>query len=125
MKVTPVHSEPLGREGVEALVRTHQGAVRGYLGFLGCPPDRVDDLVQDSFLSLLSSRFEHRSEPKTGAYLKKVARHLFLKLVERERRQLPLVDLQGVEQAWGEFERDDGGRGYLAALKECLATMAA
>jgi RNA polymerase sigma-70 factor (ECF subfamily) len=121
VKVTSIQNT---RE-VEALIRTHQGAIRGYLVFLGCPSDLVDDLVQDAFLSVLSSRFEHRSDPKTGAYLRKVARHLFLKLMERERRQLPLAELplaelNRAEQAWSEFEREDGGRGYLAALKECL-----
>lgn len=113
----------MGREAVEALIRAHQGAVRGYLAFLGCPADRLDDLVQDAFLSVLTSSFEERSESQTGAYLRKVARHLFLKLMERERRQLPLVELQSAEQAWGDFERDDGGRGYIAALKECLGAV--
>ena len=102
MKVTSIQNT---RE-VEALIRTHQGAIRGYLVFLGCPSDLVDDLVQDAFLSVLSSRFEHRSDPKTGAYLRKVARHLFLKLMERERRHLPLAELPLAElnraryQAW-------------------------
>lgn len=105
---------------VEALVRRHQGAVRGYLLFLGCPSDRVDDLVQDVFLSVLSSRFEHRADPATAAFLRKVARHLFLKVMQRERRQLALADLAGAELAWSEFERDDGGEGYLAALRQCL-----
>jgi RNA polymerase sigma-70 factor (ECF subfamily) len=121
VKVTSIHDA--GQ--VEALIRAHQGAIRGYLVFLGCPADLVDDLVQDAFLSVLSSRFEHRTDPKTGAYLRKVARHLFLKQMERERRQLPLAELplaelKRAEQAWCEFERDDGGRGYLAALKKCL-----
>ena len=39
MKVTSIHNAT----EVEALVRTHQGAIRGYLVFLGCPSDLVDD----------------------------------------------------------------------------------
>jgi len=123
VKVTSIQSTPIGKEAVEAVIRTHQGAVRGYLGFLGCPADRLDDLVQDAFLSVLTSRFEQHSERKTGAYLRKVARHLLLKLLERERRQQPLVELRAAELAWGEFERDDGGQGYLAALRECLGSV--
>ena len=30
---------------LEALVRHHQGALRGYLTFLGCPRDWRDDLA--------------------------------------------------------------------------------
>lgn len=105
---------------VEALVRRHQGSVRGFLVFLGCPPDRLDDLVQDVFLSVLSSGFEYRGDAATAAYLRKVARHLFLKAMQRDRRQVLLADPGGIEVAWVEFERDDGGRGYLAALRECL-----
>lgn len=119
MKVKSVRSAA----EVEALVRDHQGSIRGYLVFLGCRSDRVDDLVQDTFLSVLSSSFEHRSAASTSAYLRKVARHLHLKSREREQRQLTLAEWGGVELAWIEFEADDGGQGYLNALRECLRSV--
>ena len=105
---------------VEALVRKHQGSVRGFLIFLGCPADRLDDLVQDVFLSVLSARFEHRGDASTAAFLRKVARNLFFKMMRRENRGLVLADAVGAEHAWVEFERDDGGKSYVAALRECL-----
>ncbi len=106
---------------IEALVQRHQGSVRGFLVFLGCPRERLDDLVQDVFVSVLSSDFVHRSDPATAAFLRKVTRHLFLKAVQRERRVVALPDLAQAESAWVAFERDDGGRGYLEALRACLA----
>jgi RNA polymerase sigma-70 factor (ECF subfamily) len=110
-------------EPVEELVRRHQGAVRGYLIVLGCPGRLLDDLIQDTFLSMLSSGFEDRGQASTAAFLRKVARHLFLKTMQRERRQLDHADLLGSEQAWSGFERDDGGERYLVALRECLARL--
>jgi len=108
---------------VEALVRRHQASVRGFLVFLGCPPDRLDDLVQDVFLSVLSAPFENRGDASTAAFLRTVARNLFFKAMRRERRQVALAeaaDAARAELAWVEFQRDDGGRGYMGALRECL-----
>ncbi len=107
-------------ELVERLVRQHQASVRGYLAFLGCPARLLDDLVQDVFLSVLSSGFEERNARSTSAYLRRAARHLLLKTLQRERLGPPHVDLTGAEEAWGEFEREDGGAEYLDALRECL-----
>ena len=112
-------STPDGRT-VEDLVRHHQVSVRSYLVFLGCPHSLLDDLVQDVFLSLLSARFEDRGPRSTLAFLRRVAHHLLLKTMRRERRNVPLWDPQAAEAAWVDFEGDDGGQGYLAALAKCL-----
>ena len=47
---------------VEELVGRHQATVRGFLLYLGCPASQLDDLIQDVFLSLLSSDFEDRDD---------------------------------------------------------------
>ena len=44
-----------------------------------------------------------------------------LKAMQRERRMLAIPDLALAESAWVGYERDDGGRGYLEALRACLA----
>ena len=87
---------------------------------MGCPRDRVDDLLQDVFLSFLSARFEDRGEASTRAFLRRIARNLFLKMMQRERRQIVQLDPVLAESAWAEFERDDGGAEHLAALRKCL-----
>lgn len=112
-------STPDGRT-VEDLVRRHQASVRSFLVFLGCPHSLLDDLVQDVFLSLLCARFEDRGPRATAAFLRRVAHHLFLRTIRRESRNVPLRDPQAAEAAWVEFEGDDGGQSYLAALRECL-----
>ena len=104
-------------------MRRHQDSVRGFLVVLGCPARLLDDLVQDTFLSLFASKFEDRGETSTAAFLRTVARHLFLKALQREHRQPALADAALVEGAWIEFERDDGGQTYLAALRECLRSI--
>jgi len=108
---------------VEALVHRHQGALRSFLRYLGCPPPLLDDLVQETFLSVLSSPFEDRGERSTAAFLRTVARNHFLKAMRRERRQPLVADFAGAEAAWLEFQGDDGGNTYLAALRRCLAIL--
>jgi len=108
------------RQALEELVREHQGALRGYLSFLGGSRSQVDDLVQDVFLSVLAGGFEDRGRASTAAYLRVVARHLYLKALRRERRALPVEDLDAAERAWTAYERDDGGEGYREALRACL-----
>ncbi len=106
----------------ESIVRRFERPLRGYLIVLGCPVATVDDLVQDTFLSFLSADFEHRSETATSAYLRRIARNLFLKSLGHERRQRVLVEIAASERAWIAFEenQDDGGDSYLQALRECL-----
>ena len=102
----------------------HQASVRGYLVFLGCPSGWLDDLTQDVFLSVLSSRFEERHPHATAAFLRRVARNLFLKALRREGRSTTLSDdFAELESAWSEFEGEDAGQSYLAALRECLQTV--
>jgi RNA polymerase sigma-70 factor, ECF subfamily len=105
---------------IEQLVRKHQSHLRGFLTYLGCPRPMLDDLIQETFLSVLSSRFEERGEHSTAAFLRTVARNLFLKAMRRERRQPRSMDLAGVEKAWVEFQGEDRGNSYLTALRDCL-----
>ena len=94
--------------------------MRGYLSYLGCPRHMLDDLTQDVFLAVIAGPFEERSREATAGYLRRVAHHLLLKALSRERQRLPEVDPVAAADAWIDFEGDDGGAGYLAALRECL-----
>ncbi|MEM9381791.1 MAG: sigma-70 family RNA polymerase sigma factor [Planctomycetota bacterium] len=111
----------LDGDAVEALVVAHQGAVRGFLGYLGCPRSHVDDLVQETFLTFLSARFEERDARATARYLRSIARHLFLKSLRRLDRDPPAIDLDAAESVWAEFQDDGGGAPYLDALRRCLS----
>ena len=104
---------------VEALVHAHQGALRGYLAYLGCPRGLLDDLVQETFLSFLTAQFEDRGESATSSYLRAIARHLFLKGLRRKRIEPLAMDLAAAEEVWAEHESEDGGEAYLEALELC------
>jgi RNA polymerase sigma-70 factor (ECF subfamily) len=110
-------------ERLEALVRHHQDSLRGYLAFLGCPLDWRDDLVQDTFLTLIRARFELRADAATAGYLRKVARHLFLKRRERTGHGLSLDEYEPADEAWTAFAAEDGGDGTAEALRDCLAQL--
>ena len=105
---------------VEALVRAHQRPLGSFLRYLGTPHGSVDDLVQETFLTSLSSRFEERHDAATARYLRAIARHLFLKSLRRSDREPPEVDLEGAERVWVRFEEDGNKSPYLDALKTCL-----
>jgi RNA polymerase sigma-70 factor (ECF subfamily) len=111
---------PLDGDAVERLVLAHQGALRGFLRYLGCPASLVDDLVQETFLTFLSARFEHRDDRATARYLRTIGRHLFLKSLRRLDRDPPALDLDEAEAVWAEFQDDGGGAPYLDALRSCL-----
>ena len=55
----------------------------------------------------------------TRGYLRGVARNRFLQAHRHERRRTR-VDLDGIDDAWSRFERDDEGASYLSALEQCL-----
>ena len=108
------------RQAAQELVHAHQSSIRGFLIFLGCPSTLVDDVVQDVFLSVLSSSFQYRSRHEAAAYLRKAARHLLLKTLRREERHPVLLDFAVADPAWEEYEGDDAGESYVRALRECL-----
>jgi len=110
----------LSEQALEDFVREHQAAVRAFLAYLGAPASLLDDLVQDVFLSVLAARFEDRGPASTAAWLRVVARHLFLKAMEKERRRLPMKDLVAAEEVWVEYARADEGESWRAALRACL-----
>ena len=117
--------DPLAAARVEQLVRAHQDSVRGFLLFLGCHRSKVDDLVQDAFLSVLSAGFEDRGDERAGAFLRKVARNLFLKSLRDESRRPQVLAAEEAELTWTRFEAEDDGSGYLTALQRCMEGLGA
>lgn len=103
----------------ERLVVAHQTMVWRYLRFLGCPPADADDLVQDTFVAVLGKALEKLADDEARRYLRKVAKHAWLKRIEREGRA-PRVELDVAELAWDWYEREDSGASLRAALDRCL-----
>jgi len=102
-----------------SVIRTHQTTVWRYLRLLGCEAALADDLTQETFLSLVERPPGALPEEKTGGYLRRVAKHLFIdEMRRRKRRATSLLD--EADLAWNEVSGDDEGESWRRALRQCL-----
>jgi RNA polymerase sigma-70 factor (ECF subfamily) len=117
----------LNREQLAALVRTHQAGIYRYVRYLGAPPAIAEDLCQEAFLVAVkgASRNALGDVRSAGAWLRGVARNLFLARCRRQRANPVVLDSRAVDRAedlWQtEFLRGGDGADYLEALRQCLA----
>ncbi|MCB9935586.1 MAG: sigma-70 family RNA polymerase sigma factor [Planctomycetes bacterium] len=102
------------------LMREHQAGVWRFLRALGAEPNLADDITQETFLAVYRKPFEQRSRGQTIAYLRIVAKNLFLKARRRDGRELAVAELEQVEAEWNELVGEEDGAALAAALKECL-----
>ncbi|MGL4419363.1 MAG: RNA polymerase sigma factor [Gemmataceae bacterium] len=111
---------------LETLVRIHQAELFRYLRYLGAHPvSTAEDLVQETFLAALRG-----GEPATegevaqGAWLRGIARNLFLNHCRKEKSRRTTITAEAAEIAdtvWSrEFLREGDGFDYLSALRNCL-----
>lgn len=109
-------------DDVVALVRTHQAEVWRYLRYLGASNELADDLTQETFLQLLRAPFERQSERATAAWLRTVARNLWVRSFRRP--PFDLAELDAIEAAWTGFASDDAGEHALQHLRHCVDQLA-
>jgi len=114
-----VHASPF-----ERLVREHQTMVWRYLRFLGCGPELAMDLTQDTFLRVIDVPVDRFGDDGASAYLRRVAKNVFLRRLEREGRRHE-VSLESVDAAWDWFRREDDGASTMQALEACVAELPA
>jgi RNA polymerase sigma-70 factor (ECF subfamily) len=105
------------------LVRTHQAGIWRYLRFLGADEAAADDLTQEVFLTVLRKPFVEHSPAATSAYLRKVARNLFLMSARRRRRQPTIEQLDLADEVWERLSGEDGAETALAALRDCVESL--
>ena len=108
----------IAADDVVRLVQRHQTEVWRYVRFLGASAELADDLVQEAFLQLLRTPFAERSPAATAAWLRTVARNLFVKAFRRPPFQL--TELDAIEAVWTGFAKDDAGQESLDRLRDCL-----
>lgn len=108
-------------DDVVALVRAHQAEVWRYLRYLGASNELADDLTQETFLQLLRAPFEERSPRATAAWLRTVARNLWIRSFRRP--PFDLADLDTIEAAWTGFAADDAGEHALSHLRDCVGQL--
>ncbi|HVR86663.1 MAG TPA: RNA polymerase sigma factor [Planctomycetota bacterium] len=106
--------------GKASLVEAHQAEVWKYLRFLGCDVALAEDLTQETFLVLLRRPFAEVSRMATSAYLRTVARNLFLQDRRRPGSTMKPSDLDAAEALWLQHYDPDGGHAYLEALRGCI-----
>jgi RNA polymerase sigma-70 factor (ECF subfamily) len=114
----------LDRDELAAIVRINQAGIYRYLRYLGADRATAEDLVQDTFLAAFKSQTTEQDISSQSAWLRGIARNLFLQHCRRGRRS-PVVGgserLEQAENAWRlVFLRDGDGFDYLEALRLCL-----
>jgi RNA polymerase sigma-70 factor (ECF subfamily) len=102
---------------VARLVREHQAGVWRYLRVLGCPAAEAEDLTQETFLAVLTKPFHDYNRQATAAYLRQVARNLF---ISGRRRAVAVAELDEAEAAWLQWAVKDDGQELMDALQACL-----
>ena len=119
----------MDRNDLETLVRSHQAEIYRYLKYLGADSAAAEDLAQETFLAAFRSRAgidlaDARTAP---AWLRGIARHMFLRYCRSRRRERVHADSEYLERAeafWaGRFLPPNDGFDYLDALRECLKTL--
>lgn len=110
---------PPPRAAADQLVRAHLRGVWRFLRLLGCAPFEADDLTQETFVVALQKDLGDRSSLQVASFLRRTARHLFLRSREqRDRRAELLADV--AERVFAAACGDDGGDRRVDALRTCL-----
>jgi len=116
------------RVDLASLVHAHQAGIWRYLRVLGCEATAAEDLTQETFLVVLERPFEDYGPAATAAYLRKVARNLFISSMRRTNRAVSLEgaflkDLDQIDEEWTRWAGADNGELYLEALERCLESL--
>ena len=108
---------------IEQIIRAHQRDLWRFLLALGCEPTEAEDLTQEAFIQTLRGGFEYRSEHETAAWLRKVAKNLFISTV-RKRKRAPVVrNLDDVDVEWGEWNGHSASDRRIEGLRGCLESL--
>jgi RNA polymerase sigma-70 factor (ECF subfamily) len=107
------------------LVVEYQAGIWRYLRALGADPLLAEDLTQETFLAVLRKPFEQYHPAATAAYLRKVARNLFITHQRRANPTVQLGDIEFIESQWTHWAAEDDGSESLAALKNCWQSISA
>jgi RNA polymerase sigma-70 factor (ECF subfamily) len=102
------------------LIREHQAGVWRYLRVLGCSPELAEDLTQESFLAVLQRPFTDNGPAARSAYLRQVARNLYISHQRRAGRYRLVEDVADIDATWDRWAGKDDGETLMAALRNCL-----
>lgn len=117
------------RDELETLILAYQAEIYRYVRYLGAEDSAVaEDLVQDTFLAAFrSSNVPAGDERTRAAWLRGVARNLFLNHCRRRRNSPVKINSETLEHAesfWSrEFLRDEDGFEVIEALRRCMSRL--
>lgn len=121
----------MNRDELASLVQGHQAQVYRYLRFLGAAHEVAQDLAQETFVAAFQKNLQGQwgQTANPAAWLRGVARNLFLAQCRRAKANPVHLDSDSVERAeavWaGAFPGSEDGSEYLAALRQCVAGLPA
>ncbi len=122
--VSSVHLSVLAESPVELteeLIRRHQLGLWRYVRFLGADRELADDLVQETFLQVMTARPDDRGDHAVAGWLRRTALNMYRNTRRRPRKNV-VLDADALEQFWQEEVGDDTNA-YIDALRGCLATL--
>lgn len=105
---------------VESLVQQHQDGLWRYLRAMGCDSAAAEDIVQDTFVTLLRTPYEDQGEAALAGFLRTIARNFFISRQRRERRVRSVAEVEEIDHRWTEWVGDGSGDELVDALKSCL-----
>jgi len=119
----------LNRNQLVSLVHSHQAQIYRYLRYLGAPLHVAEDLAQETFVVAFqkSTQGQWNEVAHPGAWLRGVARNLFLLHCRRAKANPIHLDMAFVEQAEGFWAKEFPGAAdagdHLSALRQCLQAL--
>lgn len=123
----PGERPQVDRDELAALVRAHQAEIYRYLRYLGASsPAAAEDLAQETFMAAFTSTCPplSRDERLLAAWLRGIARNLFLNDYRKRKRSPIKINISLVEEAeavWNrDFLREGDGFETIEALQRCL-----
>lgn len=119
----------MDRDALTALVKTHQAEIYRYVRYLGAHGADAEDIVQETFLAACrATRLPELGDLRgAAAWLRGVARNMFLRHCRKRKTDRVRSDSAFVEQAeavWqSDFLRRGDGFDYVEALRKCLEAL--
>ena len=106
-------------ENLIRLMNEHQADLWRYLRFMGADAAMADDITQETFIELYRNPIKEISRAATSAWLRKAARHRYLNVLRKEKREVSSEWLDAADEAWAGLTPETSDD-RLEALERCL-----
>ncbi|MFC1587921.1 RNA polymerase sigma factor [Planctomycetota bacterium] len=108
---------------LRGLIENHQAGLWRYLRLLGCEDSKIEDLMQETFITAWKKPFKYINHAATSEYLRKISYNLMLTATRSKSLARLPENPDRYELAWRKFDRDDNGAAYMEALQNCMQTV--